>query len=132
MAVSIRTWKTRSGEDRKAYVVRYLDEDRKYRLKTFKTRKAAKAWEARTNADLEKGIHQPDSTSKTISEIGELWIKRCEAEGLESIVIEGYRILLRYHIEPATAPNDLPNGWDGYFGDFKASRLYPSPGKTGS
>ena len=59
MAVSIRTWKTKSGEDRKAYVVRYRDGDRKYRLKTFKTRKEAKAWDARTNVDLEKASTDP-------------------------------------------------------------------------
>jgi integrase len=123
MAVSIRTWKTKSGEDRKAYVVRYRDGDRKYRLKTFKTRKEAKAWDARTNVDLEKGIHIPDSTSATISQGGELWLTQCEAEGVEPEVIAKYRQHLRWHIEPASPPEKIPNAWKGKFGDLKLSRL---------
>jgi integrase len=82
-----------------------------------------KAWAAQTTVDLKKGIHQPDSNSVTIKEVGSLWLETCEAEALEPEAIRVYDSYLRMHIYPAMAPKKEPNRWDGHLGDLKLSRL---------
>jgi integrase len=123
MAVAKRTWTTRSGEIRTAWVVRYYDADGKYRQKTFKRERDAKEWDAQTRVDLKKGVHRPDSTSITVREAGELWLKRCNDDELEPDTIRIYRGNFRLHIEPATVANDVPNGWKGTLGDVRLSQL---------
>jgi integrase len=123
MAVATREWTTKKGEVRKAYVVRYHHSDGKYRLKTFKTRKAAKARDAQIKVDLDKGVHQPDSTAKTIGEAGEFWLGICEVEGVEPEAIRNYRTHFDHHIKPALAPEKIPDAWKGEFGALKLSRL---------
>jgi integrase len=123
MAVGKRKWKTSKGETREAPVVHYYDQDGIYRQETFKTRKAAKARDAQIKVNLDKGVHQPDSTSKTISDAGEVWLQYCQDEGVDPATLRAYRIHLDYHITPATAPNKVPNAWNGEFGAFKLSRL---------
>jgi integrase len=123
MKVGVRIWQAKKGKTRKAYVVRYRDADKKIRQKTFKTKKSAEEWAAQTKIDLKKGIHQPDSTSRTVSEAGELWLKDCADEGLEPQTIRFYRRHLKCHINPATAPEVRPNAWKGAFGNLKLSLL---------
>jgi hypothetical protein len=50
MAVLKRTGKSKSGEIRLSWVVRYRDAEGKYRQITFKTLRDAKAWDARAKA----------------------------------------------------------------------------------
>jgi integrase len=123
MAVAKRTWTTKSGETRMAWVVHYYDAEKKYRQKTFKRERDAKAWEAQIKVDLKRGIHRPDSTSATISEAGALWLERGRREELETWTIRMYKSHFRLHIEPATVPKDVPNGWNGKLGDVKLSQL---------
>ena len=122
MAVSKRTCKTKSGELRTTWVVRYYDADGKYRMKTFKREREAKAWEAQTKVDLKKGIHRPDSDSATVSEAASLWLDRCK-DDVERGTHLDYTTCCRLHILPATAPENVPNGWKGKLGDLKLSRL---------
>jgi integrase len=72
---------------------------------------------------MRKGVHRPDSTSPTVSDVALLWLDRCESEGLEPEVIAGYEGNCRVHIEPATVPKNIPNGWSGTLGDIKLSKL---------
>jgi integrase len=123
MAVAKRTWTTSSGETRTAWVVRYYDADGIYRTKTFKRERDAKTWEAQAKVDLKKGVHRPDSDSITVSEAGALWLERCQGEELETWTTRMYESHLRLHIEPATVPKGVPNGWNGKLGDVKLSQL---------
>jgi integrase len=74
-----------------------------------------------TRVDLKKGIHRPESTAKKISDLWDVWLKHCEAERLEPETIRAYRQHFECHIKPATAPEALPNGWKGEFGNLKLS-----------
>jgi integrase len=119
MAVRKRKWTTSKGEPRDAYVVRYYDADGIYRLKTFKKKKAADDWAAQTKVDLKEGIHQPESTAETVGEAGEVWLGYCKDEGVEPETLRAYRRHLDYHIKPAIAPENVPNAWNGEFGNLK-------------
>jgi integrase len=123
MSVSKRTWTNPSGEAREAWVVRYYDSDGKYRMKTFKRGRDAKAWEAQKTVDIAKGTHRPERTSVTIKDAGALWLQRCLAENLEPEAVRPYEQHLRLHIYPAVAPVNVPNAWKGQLGDLKLCHL---------
>src|SRR5690606_11073394 len=99
MAIRQRKWIS-GGRERTAWVVDYFDAKRKRRLKTFKTKREALDWSAGTRIDLKRGTHVADSDSITIAEAGKLWLKTCEANGLERSTCEQYRRHLALHIEP--------------------------------
>lgn len=122
MAITKRHWPTNDGES-EAWVLRYYDAERKYRTKTFETKRAAEAWEAQMRVDKKKGIHRPDSTSLKIRELWPLLLETCKAEAVEPEAIDKYEQHLRIHVFPAATPKSTPNGWDGELGDLKVSRL---------
>ncbi len=79
MAIRKRTW-TSGVTERTAWVVDYQDQHGKRRLKTFKTKKAADSWATDALFHVKAGTHSPESTSITIAEAAEDWIKRAEHE----------------------------------------------------
>jgi integrase len=81
MAIRERTW-TSGGKEKTAWVCEYFDSTRKWRLKTFKTKKEAQAFEATVRVDIRHGRHVADSASVTIEEAGKLWIETGEKNGL--------------------------------------------------
>jgi integrase len=110
MAVRKRQWKTRTGEDRVAWVVDYFDQGRTRRLKTFDRKKDADAFAATTSVDVRAGTHIADSASITVAEAGELWISKVEQDGRERTTVEQYQQHLKFHIVP-------------YLGGLKLSQL---------
>jgi integrase len=110
MSVRKRAWITSKGEHKEAWVVDYVDQAGKRRLKTFAKKKAADNFEATANVEIRAGIHTADSASIIVSEAGKLWIETGEQSGLERATIDAYRQHLRLHIEP-------------YLGNTKLSQL---------
>jgi integrase len=55
MSVRKRTWKTAKGESREAWVVAYVDQAGKRRLKTFRRKKEADAYHSRANVEVREG-----------------------------------------------------------------------------
>jgi integrase len=110
MSVRKRAWTTATGIEKEAWVVDYVDQTGKRRLKTFAKKKAADNFAATANVEIRAGIHTPDSASLTIAEAGKRWIETCERNGLEPATIDPYRQHLRLHIEP-------------YLGKVKLSQL---------
>src|SRR5271166_2898704 len=110
MSVRKRAWTTSKGVEKEAWVVDYVDQAGKRRLKTFTKKKAADSFAATDNVEIRAGIHTPDSASKTIAEAGRLWIETGEQAGLERATLEAYRQHLRLHIQP-------------YLGNVKLSQL---------
>jgi integrase len=110
MSVRKRIWKTSEGAEKEAWVVDYVDQAGKRRLKTFTKKKAADNYAATANVEIRAGVHTADSASITISEAGKLWIETGEARGLERATTAAYRQHLRLHIEP-------------YLGNVKLSQL---------
>jgi integrase len=110
MSVRKRAWTTSKGEDKEAWVVDYVDQAGKRRLKTFAKKKAADNFAATANVEIRAGIHTADSASKTIAEAGKLWLETGDKAGLERSTLAAYRQHLKLHIEP-------------YLGNVKLSQL---------
>jgi integrase len=83
-----------------AWLVDYRDADGKRRHKQFPTRRQADEWSVETRADVASKRHVPGSSSATVKEAGESWIKRCELLKLEASTIKSYREHLDLHIYP--------------------------------
>ena len=110
MSVRKRAWTTSKGEQKEAWVVDYVDQTGKRRLKTFSKKKVADNFAATANVEIRAGVHTADSASVTIRGAGKLWLETCENAGLERTTIDAYRQHLRLHIEP-------------YLGNMKLSQL---------
>ena len=95
-----RTWTTRKGVAKTAWMADYFDQKRKRHTKQFTTKKAADAWLLRARGEVRDGIHTPDSSSLTIAGAGELWLRRCETNGLERATLLQYRTYLQRFIAP--------------------------------
>ena len=99
MSIRERTWK--KGEiEKTAWVVDYVDQHGKRRLKTFKKKKDAEAWAVNARYEVSQGTHTASSTSITVTEAMEQWIAHCEAEGLEFGTIKQRRQHLALHVAP--------------------------------
>src|SRR3984885_9703792 len=110
MSVRKRAWTTSKGEHKEAWVVDYVDQTGKRRLKTFAKKKAADNFAATANVEIRAGIHTADSASKTIAAAGMLWLETGDKAGLERSTLAAYRQHLKLHIEP-------------YLGNVKLSQL---------
>jgi integrase len=97
---SIRKRKFGPNKEHEAWVVDYVDQHGRRRLKTFSTKKEAEAW--RTNAlhEIQQGVHTAASASKTVEEVWHLWLADCEASGLEFGTIRQRRQHLNHHVAP--------------------------------
>jgi integrase len=98
MSVRKRTWKTAKDETKEAWVVDYVDQGGKRRLKTFKRKKEADAYHARANIEVREGVHTPDSESITAEHAAGLWLESCS--GLERATVKAYEQHVRLHIVP--------------------------------
>jgi integrase len=88
MSVRRRLWKTAAGEDRHAWIVDYADQAGKRRMKTFRLKKEADAFETRSRFEITQGTHTPDSASITVAEAAVEWLETCVANNLETATID--------------------------------------------
>jgi hypothetical protein len=100
MSVRRRSWKTREGKMREAWIVDYSDQLGERHIKTFTRKRDADAYHAQVAVDVGAGVHTPDSRAITVTEAGELWIRSREATGLERSTLAQYRNHLDLHIGP--------------------------------
>jgi integrase len=100
MSIRKRTWKNAEGADKDAWVVDYVDQGGKRRLKTFERKKSADSFNITAKSEVRVGIHTADSASITVGEAGDRWIAACESAGLERTTIDSYRSHLNLHIKP--------------------------------
>jgi len=100
MSVRKRTWTNQDGSKGQAWIAEYTDHERKRRLRTFETKQAADSFHVGVTGELRAGTHVPDSQSITVAEAGRLWLKRCEADGLEQSTVDYYQQHLDRHIIP--------------------------------
>jgi integrase len=66
MSVRKRTWKSKNGETREAWIVDYSDQLGSRHLKTFRRKRDADQYHATVALDVRSGIHTADSTSVTV------------------------------------------------------------------
>lgn len=107
MSVNKRSWTTAAGEEKEAWVCRYVDGGGKRRLKTFARKRDADSFELTTKQEVKEGTHVPSSESVTVAQAGEDWIRACEHAGLERSTVEAYRQHLN-HITPIIGRLMLP------------------------
>jgi integrase len=100
MSVRKRSWVTRLGEHKEAWIVDYTDQDGDRHIETFDKKGAADARHAEVRVDVRKGTHTAASKSATVAEAAESWVKRVEADGGESTTIRQYRQHINLHIAP--------------------------------
>jgi integrase len=96
-----RTWTTRKGEAKTAWLADYFDQNRRRHTKQFPTRKTANAWLLRARSEVRDGIHTPEAESLTVAEAAALWLERGEREGLEHGTMLGYHRCVRLHLDPS-------------------------------
>jgi integrase len=135
MSIRKRTWKTAKGETKEAWVVDYVDQAGKRRLKTFAKKKLADAYHSRANVEVSQGVHTPDSASVTVAEAADRWIASCEAREsarrLERSTIDSYRSHVKFHILPFLGRVKLSQLSAPMVCDFqdKLRRGDPAPGE---
>ena len=100
MSVRKRSWKTRTGEAKEAWVVDYVDQRGRRHLKTFARKRDADAHHASVSVDVRAGTHTADRDSITVTEAGRLWLETGEAAKLERATMVYYRHHLDLHIAP--------------------------------
>ena len=100
MSIRKRTWTKADGTERTAWVVDYADQHSKRHLKTFKTKKEADSWQAKTKVEVTTGTHTADSSSVTLGEAAELWLDRGKTEGLEPGTMRYYKDMVEKHVIP--------------------------------
>src|SRR6516162_9523511 len=100
MSVRKRTWRNGDGSQGEAWVAAYTDHEGKRRIRSFEKKHEAVAYHASVSSELRSGVHVPDSQSVTVAEAGRLWLKSCEASGLERSTIDYYRQHVDLHIVP--------------------------------
>lgn len=99
-----RTYHKGTPKERQVWIVDYFSPGKsgepQRHIKTFDTRREAKAAKDKITGEIEKGIHTPERESVTVAEAGELWIKQAEIDGLEQSTVRQYRQHLDLHIKP--------------------------------
>ena len=109
MSVRKRTWVTRKGEKREAWIVQYSDRDGVDRIKTFARKKDANDYHATVRVNVRDGVHT--SGKATVAEAGKKWLDdaedRLKRAKLERATVESYRQHFDDHIKPYIGPLKL-------------------------
>jgi integrase len=100
MSVRKRTWRNGDGSEGEAWITSYTDQAGKRRIKSFDRKRDADDFHASVSTDLRSGLHVADSQSIMVAEAGQLWLRSCEAAGLERTTLVAYREQLALHINP--------------------------------
>jgi integrase len=98
VSIRKRVWKS-AGEDKTAWVVDYVDQHGRRRLKSFGLKKDAEAWSTAAMHEVSQGTHARD-VKTTIADVVDAWISHGIAEGLERGTIEPRKKHLKLHIAP--------------------------------
>ena len=104
---SIRKRRFGPNKEHEAWVVDYVDQHGKRRLKTFSTKKDAEAWKVNALHEVQQGIHTAASASITVAEAAENWLRHVEREGRERATLAQYRQHVYKHINPRLGGHKL-------------------------
>jgi integrase len=100
MSIRKRTWKNADDVEKAAWVVDYVDQSGKRRLKSFERKKNADSFNTTAKNEVRVGIHTADSASITVGEAGDRWLAACTSAGLERTSVDAYRSHVDLHIKP--------------------------------
>ena len=99
MSVRKRTWTTRKGETKEAWIVDYAVNGSRH-IETFERKRDADAYEAKVTVNIGQGTHIAPNKTPTVKEAGKKSIEACPAAELEQSTIDAYKQHLKLHIEP--------------------------------
>jgi integrase len=94
-------------DGRTVWQVDYRDGNGRRRHRQFPTRREADAFLVRARADVAAGTHTPESVSITVNAAADLWLARCEDNGLERTTLLAYRQHVVLHIAPLIGATKL-------------------------
>jgi integrase len=100
MSVRKRVWAAPDGTEKSSWVVDYVDQRGKRRLRTFSRKKDADGFEITAKSEIRGGVHTPRRETVTVEEAGQIWLQACTAAGLERTTVDTYRQHLNLHINP--------------------------------
>jgi integrase len=107
MAVRRRTWRTKRGDRREAWVVDYVDKDGDRHIETYDRKKDADARHDTIRVDVRAGVHTASSKSLTIAESADDWIAGVKLKGRERTTLDQYRQHVDLHIVPRIGRDKL-------------------------
>lgn len=136
-AIRKRKWMTNSGAWKSAWQVDYKDAAGRRRSKQFERKKDAEAWAVNAFAEVQRGVHTPESISITMAEAADQWLGSVCASDREPTTIAAYEQHVRLHILPVcggiklsqlTAPKvrSLLDGWLANLSRPMATRVFRS------
>jgi integrase len=99
MSVRKRTWTTRKGETKEAWIVDYVANGSRH-IETFERKKDADARQAEVTVNIDKGVHTATSKSITVAQAANDWLGYVEGEGRERSTTGRYEQLVRLYILP--------------------------------
>ena len=91
MSVRKRTWTTRKGEQKEAWIVDYTDGEGARHIRTFARKKDADAHEDTVGVEVRQGVHTAPHKSITVAQAADDWVAYVELEGRERSTVTQYR-----------------------------------------
>ena len=107
MSVRKRTWTTRNGEAKEAWIVDYSDQDGERHITTFGKKKDADAYHDTVRGDVRQGIHTAPSKSITVAEAAKDWLAFVKLEKRERTTLDQYSQHVDLHINPRIGQEKL-------------------------
>jgi integrase len=108
MSVRKRSWVTRKGEAKEAWVADYTDGAGARHIKTFDKKKDADNYASKTRTDVNAGTHVTLG-AMTVAKAAENWLNHCKAIGRHRGTVEQYGRNVRLHIVPRIGALKLSN-----------------------
>ena len=85
----------------------YRDSKGARRSRQFATRRDADAFLLKARTEVSQGKHTPDSTSITVSQAADLWLRKSQADGLQFSTVKSYSEIVNLHIVPLIGTEKL-------------------------
>jgi integrase len=123
MAVRKRSWTTRKGEQKTAWIVDYRDQNGKRHIETFDRMKDADAREATVRVNIRQGTHVAPSETITVAAAAQQWLARVKADGRERGTQKQYEEHVRIHIVPRIGRFKLAKLSHGVVANFRDELL---------
>jgi integrase len=91
VAVRKRSWLTKGGERRNAWIIDYVDQSGDRHIETFDRKKDADDRYAKVHVNVREGVHTAASKSPSVAAAAQDWLKSVELENREATTLAQYR-----------------------------------------
>lgn len=100
MSVRKRSWVTRKGEQKEAWIVDYTDQQGDRHIETFARKKEADEYHSQVNVDVRQGVHTAPNKSLTVAQAADDWLAHIKSEKRERSTLDQYKQHINKHIVP--------------------------------